>query len=186
MGDVAVGGLMVAGLVLVGFGMLVWSAWRRVRRRNEVSPASPTRPPLRWLGSPERAARLHRRLRDAVIVLRHAVPVRRGRRAKDQSPLDALAAEIERHAVALDCDLRVVPHLRGPARTTEWAKLTGHIEQLERSAHRLAAQARAGSPNALESMDAALRRISDYLDARDEAWADLARIERDAGLSATA
>ena len=35
-------------------------------------------------------------------------------------------------------------------------------------------------------MDAALRRISEYLDVRDEAWADLARIERDAGLGATA
>jgi len=35
-------------------------------------------------------------------------------------------------------------------------------------------------------MDAALRRISDELDARDEAWADLARIERDAGLRAPA
>ena len=80
----------------------------------------------------------------------------------------------------------MVPHLRGPARTAEWATLTGHIEQLERSAHRLATQARAGSPDALESMDAALRRISEYLDARDEAWADLARIERDAGLGATA
>ena len=37
-----------------------------------------------------------------------------------------------------------------------------------------------------ESIDAALRRISEYLDARDAAWDDLSRIERDAGLSATA
>jgi len=185
MGEVAVG-LVVTALVFTGFAMLVWSAWRRVRRRNEVSPASPTRPPLRWLGSPERAARLHRRLRDAVVVLRQSVPVRRGKRGRERSPLDALAAEIERHAVALDCDLRVVPHLRGPARTAEWATLTSHIEELERSAHRLATQARAGSVHAPESMDSALRRISDELDARDEAWADLARIERDAGLRAPA
>ena len=187
MGDVAVGGLMVTGLVLVGFGMLVWSAWRRVRRRNEVSPASPTRPPLRWLGSPERAARLHRRLRDAVIVLRQAGA--RAPRSAGQGPVAA------RRAGGGDRAPRRRPRLRSPggappagtgAAPTEWATLTGHIEQLERSAHRLAAQARAGSPNALESMDAALRRISDYLDARDEAWADLARIERDAGLGATA
>ena len=57
---------------------------------------------------------------------------------------------------------------------------------LAHAAPRPPAQARAGSPNALESMDAALRRISEYLDARDEAWADLARVERDAGLGATA
>jgi hypothetical protein len=186
MGEVAVGGLLLTGVVLMGFTVLVWSGWRRVRRRNEVSPASPTRPPLRWLGSPERAARLHRRLRDAVIVLRQAVPVRRSRRGRDESPVAALAAEIERQAVAIDCDLRVVPHLRGAARSAEWATLVAHVEQLERSAHRLAAQARAGSPHALESIDVALRRISDELDARDQAWADLTRIERDAGLGATA
>jgi hypothetical protein len=79
-----------------------------------------------------------------------------------------------------------VPHLRGAARSAEWATLVAHVEQLERSAHRLAAQARAGSPHALESIDVALRRISDELDARDQAWADLTRIERDAGLGATA
>jgi hypothetical protein len=186
MGEVAVGGLIVTAVVFTSFAMLAWSAWRRVRRRNEVSPASPTRPPLRWLGSPERAARLHRRLRDAVAVLRQAVPARRGRRGRESSPLDALAAEIERHAVALDCDLRLVLHRRGAERASEWATLTSHIEQLERSALRLAAQARAGSVQELESMDAALRRISDELDARDEAWADLARIERDAGLRAPA
>ena len=186
MGEVLVGGLVVTGVLIVGFTVVLWSAWRRLRRHNEVCPASPTRPPLRWLASPERAARLHRRLRDAVVLLRQAVPVRRGRRARDESPLAPLAVELEGHAVALDCELRVVPHLRGSARATEWARVTAHIEQLERSAHRLAAQARAGSPHTLESMDVALRRISDELDARDQAWADLTRIEREAGLGASA
>ena len=90
------------------------------------------------------------------------------------------------HAVALDCDLRVVSRLRGATRTAARAAVVARVEEIERSSHRLAAEARGRVAGSAESTDEALRRISEYLDARDAAWADLSRIERDAGLSATA
>ena len=177
---------IIAGLLIGGMVGMVLAGCRAVRRRNEVCTRHPTRPPLRWLASPERCARLHRRLRDAVVVLRQAVPAKRLRRRGDLTPLAAVANEIEMHAVALDCDLRLASRRRGPAGHAQRESVAARIEEIERSAHRLAAEGRGCDRAGIESTDEALRRISEYLDARDAAWADLARIERDAGLGAHA
>ena len=98
---------IIAGLLIGGTVGMVLAGCRAVRRRNEVCARHPTRPPLRWLASPERCARLHPRLRDAVVVLRQAVPAKPLRRRGDLTPLAAVANEIEMHAVALDFDLRL-------------------------------------------------------------------------------
>ena len=186
MAQVALGAVIVAGLVIVGMVGLAWMGCRRLRRHNEVSARHPTRPPLRWLASPEHCARLHRRLRDAVVVLRLAIPEPRGRRRKDSSPLAAIAAEVEMHAVAIDCDLRVLAARRSATRAAEREAIAARIEEVERSAHRLAADGRGDLCGGVESREEALRRISSYLDAREAAWADLSRIEQDAGLRASA
>ena len=185
MGEV-VAVFVTSGLVVLVFYGMLWGLSRSLRRRNEVSVRHTTRPPLRWLASPEVCGRLHRRLRDALVVLRVAIPEPRGRRRRELSPLAALAAELEMHAVALDCDLRVVARLRGQTRTAERQAVTARIAAVERNAHRLAAEARGRNREGAEATDEALRRISEYLDARDAAWEDLSRIERDAGLRATA
>jgi hypothetical protein len=185
MGEV-VAVFVTIGLAVLGLYGMVWAVSRSLRRRNEVSVRHPTRPPLRWLASPEVCGRLHRRLRDAVVVLRVAIPEPRGRRRRDLSPLAALASELEMHAVALDCDLRVVARLRGQTRSVERQAVVARIDAVERSAHRLAAEGRGRTREGVESTDEALRRISEYLDARDAAWDDLSRIERDVGLGATA
>jgi len=186
MAQVALGAVMVVGLVTAGVVGLVWMGWRRLRSHNEVSARHPTRPPLRWLASPEHCARLHRRLRDAVVVLRLAIPEPRGRRRKDASPLVAIASEVEMHAIAIDCDLRILAARRGATRAAERQAIAARIEEVERSAHRLAADGRGHQWSGLESREEALRRISSYLDAREAAWADLSRIEQDAGLRASA
>ena len=123
---------------------LVDMAPRAAAQRGQ--PGQPDRPPLRWLvrrsgppactaGSATRSSCCARPSPCAAVG--GAGTNRRSTRS---------AAEIERHAVALDCDLRVVAPPAGTGADDQWATLSGHIEQLERSAHRLAAQARAGSP----------------------------------------
>jgi hypothetical protein len=191
MGEVvAVLGLVV-GLVLVGSVALCWLVQRSLRRRNEVSVAHPTRPPLRWLFWPTTCARLHRRLRGSVLLLRTAVPpprVRRLRRGRqnDASMLEALASELEAHAAVLDGELLVLARARGVMAMAGRQQAADRVARLERSALRVAAEARGCGPAGSESVDAALRRISDDLDARDAAWAELSRLERDAGLRTTA
>ena len=191
MGEVVAVLGVFAGFVVVGSVALCWLAWRTLRRRNEVSAAHPTRPPLRWLVWPTSCARLHRRLRASVDVLRTAVPARRARRLRarrrdDASVLETLAAEIEAHAVVLDGELLLVARARGASGTVGRQQAARHVAELERSALRIAAEARGCGPAGSESVDAGLRRISEDLDARDAAWEELSRIERGAGLSATA
>jgi hypothetical protein len=191
MGEVVAVLGILAGFVLVGSVAFCWLVWRTLRRRNEVSTAHPTRPPLRWLVWPTSCARLHRRLRGAVGALRAAVPLRRARRFRltrreDASALDLLASEVESHAVALDGELLVVARARGTSGAIGRQQAARRVAELERSALRIAAEARGCGPAGSESVDDALRRISQDLDARDAAWAELSRLERDAGLRATA
>ena len=108
------------------------------------------------------------------------------RRRDDASVLETLAAEIEAHAVVLDGELLLVARARGASGTVGRQQAARHVAELERSALRIAAEARGCGPAGSESVDAGLRRISEDLDARDAAWEELSRIERGAGLSATA
>jgi hypothetical protein len=190
MGEVVAVLGVLAGLLLVGSVALCWLVWRTLRRRNEVSVTHPTRPPLRWLVWPTACARLHRRLRSSVLVLRAAVPARPPRRFRrrhdDASTLDLLASELEAHAAVVDGELLLVARARGVEGVAGRHQVTCRVVELERSALRIAAEARGCSRAGSESVDAALRRISDDLDARDAAWAELSRLERDAGSNATA
>jgi hypothetical protein len=190
MGEVVAVLGVLAGLVLVCSAALCWLVWRTLRRRNEVSVSHPTRPPLRWLVWPTTCARLHRRLRGSVVLLRAAVPVRRVRRLRrgrdDASVLDVLASELEAHAAALDGELVVVARARGVMGMAGRQQAANRVAELERSALRVAAEARGCGLAGSDSIDAALRRISDDLDARDAAWEELSRLERDAGLRPTA
>jgi hypothetical protein len=190
MGEVVAVLGVLAGLVVVCSAALCWLVWRALRRRNEVSVSHPTRPPLRWLVWPTTCARLHRRLRGSVVLLRAAVPVRRVRRLRrgrdDASVLDVLSSELEAHAAVLDGELVVVARARGVMGTAGRQQAANRVAELERSALRVAAEARGCGLAGSDSIDAALRRISDDLDARDAAWEELSRLERDAGLHPTA
>jgi hypothetical protein len=182
MGNVVVVGVLFFGLLVAATAAVAWAGWRRVRRRNEVSPAHPTRPPLLWLASPAPCARLHRRLRHTVAVLRTAVPAPHGRRRREVTPVQALAAEVEAHAVAIDHELLLAVRARGRDGLMLRTRLADQIAELERSARRLAASSTWGTAGTSEPTDVALRRIADELDAREAAWAEVTRLERDAGL----
>jgi HAMP domain-containing protein len=161
---------------------------RSARRHNLVSRRFPTKAPLRWLASPSSWAALHRRLRDAITVMRAAVPPVKSRRRQselDLSPLNRLADEIEQHAAALDHDLIVAVHYRGPTRSALRRRLTGQVLELERLAHRVAAAATAASPARPGAMPTpeAISRIGGELDALEAARDEIARLEADVGLT---
>jgi hypothetical protein len=182
MGNVLLVTGTVAVLFVVGVITMMWAAWRAVRHRNEVSASHPVRPPLRWMFSPETCGRLHRRLRDAVLVLRRAVPARRVRRRRERTMIEAWAAEVEAHAVLLDLELVRIARLRGPHGSALRTKAAADIAELERTAHRLAATSVRSALHANEPTEVTLRHISEVLDAREAAWNEVQAVERAAGL----
>ncbi len=176
-------------VALIGIAMLVTillclaatgAAWHRIQLRNEVSPQHRIRPPAHWLASPSACGRLHRRLRAAVAALHLVLPVprRRRRRRHEPSALEALAREIEIHAVALDRDLMVVDRLRGPNATAARKSIAEQVNAIEVLAHRVTAAARAAElVPGVEPTPEALQAVSNRLDALDAARAEIARLE---------
>jgi hypothetical protein len=180
MGEVLIVLLLLFGSVGLGVVATAWLAWRWLRRRNEISVDHPTRPPLRWLISPESCARLHRRLAKAVGVVR--LTMRTTRRRRNKGPFASLAADIETQALALDHDLMIAVHLRGQSGMVMRRQVTSGVEMIERIAHRLASVSASSAIADAEPTAEALHRITEYLDTLDAARAEIARIERDAGL----
>jgi hypothetical protein len=170
--------VLVTAMVVVSAS---FAAARSVRRRNEVSRRHRTKAPVHWLAAPTPCAQLHRRLRDAVVVLRSAVPYEKPKRRdpNDLSPFTRLADEIELHAAGLDRDLQLCAHLRGPARSAMRRSLTGQVLELERLALRVSAAATAASPGrpGAEPTPAAIARIGEELDALEAARDEIARLE---------
>jgi hypothetical protein len=147
----------------------------RLGRLNRVSPSHRSPAPLIWLLGASTPARLHRRLRTLVAVARAATLT---------SPaVDKLAAAIEHQAIILDDHLLVTSRLRS-GRNTALRRLRRQVDELEGLAGRLAHAAietkrRPALPGAHPNP---LHEIEEQLDALDEARADLARVERAAGL----
>jgi hypothetical protein len=139
----------VTSLALVaGPALLV----RSVRRRNRVSRQLPTFAPTRWLWSPFRAARLHRRLRHCVATVDEALP--RGRRSRHSWPaLTQAADQLGRHAADVDAHL-VAAHYAGTVHHTAW-----EVDEVERLAARLLTLGRAWGDD-----DFAARRAQDLRD----------------------
>jgi hypothetical protein len=185
MGRVLLVFLVLTALVVVWVNVMAWVGWRWLRRRNEISRSRPTRPPLAWLISPVLCARLHRRLRDAVSVAQAAVPTPRWRRRNQSAPLATLAEQLKAHAVTIDHDLIVASRLRGAPAVGLRQTLAAQTNEVEHLAHRLAVAAARGTPSSVADVQAAqdtLRSMSEQLDALDAAWAEIFRLERDAGL----
>ena len=179
MGEVvALIGIAVLATIMLSLA-LMGATWRRIQRRNEVSPRHRLRPPTNWLASPTACGRLHRRLRSAVAALHLVLPAprRRRRRRHESSALEDLAREIELHAVALDRDLIVVDRLRGPQAAAARKALAEHVGTIEVLTLRVttAAQAAERVPGSTPTPEA-LAAVATRLDLLDEARAELAQI----------
>lgn len=181
------GALAIVMVAAVAVGVAVGSwALHQLRRRNRVSRRYRTRAPLHWLVSPGTCARLHRRLRDAVAVLRTTVPTpsRRRLRPAEPAPLATAADELEAHAAALDGDLLLAARLRGAPGQELRRRLANQVGDVERLSARVAAAATAAAPprSGAQPSPAALAELDEQLDALEAARDELARLEAGVGL----
>jgi hypothetical protein len=152
--------------------LAVWS----IRRANRVVPERRGAAPTGWLWSLREPARLHRRLKRAVRLIRAAVapagpPERMRRPVQPTSALSAVADDLVSRAAAVDDQLvmaaRMRPLLRGLAR---------EVADIEHAAWRLAGTAaawraqlqQAALAQPLPALDAGSR-----LDAFEAAMAEL-------------
>src|SRR4051794_22858381 len=100
-------GVVAAGLIglAVTATTTMFLLWR-LHRRNRLHPCLATPAPLPWLGSPSRAARLHRRLRAAVMASgwegKRRPRRRRATMGVGEERLQELAGELAAEAVTLD------------------------------------------------------------------------------------
>lgn len=158
----------------------------RLQRRNRVSPAVRSPAPLVWLWSPGRPARLHRRLRDSVADI-HLAPSRRSHPLPSVS-VDELRRELEYQAVELDHHVVVASRQRRSQRRPLLESLDVRVQEVEQLSLRLSRLARPdGAPasgwDVVGQPPDALARIAEQLDLLDRAQAELAAIERAAGLT---
>src|SRR4051812_22651217 len=94
-------------------------AVRNLRRANRVSPRMPTTGPVTWLLLPDRPARLHRRLRRAVAMVRAAAQLDAGAgpgRRITPSAVAELGADLEQRACVIDAQLVVAARATGAGR----------------------------------------------------------------------
>jgi hypothetical protein len=168
--------LGVAALVAVELVVL------RMRRANRVSRTHDSGAPLYWLVWPGRPARLHRRLRRAVVLARSGCPPAPSRRFRRNAPElsaeAALAARVEHQAAAVSRELVLSARLRGGARRRIIEPAASDVAQLEHVATRIAALAgirsmATGSPAATDGLQA----LGDDVEARHAAYEEIAAIE---------
>ena len=124
----AVSAFMAIAFVVAVVSLVVW----QLSRLNRVSPDYASPAPLSWLAAPSAPARLHRRLRNTVLVARGAA-------AEYPSATD-LVRQIEAHAIALDRHACVAARLRS-TRSTTLRDLFAQVDQLEALTGRLASVA---------------------------------------------
>ena len=155
----------------VALGLALW----RLGRRNRLHPATPTPAPITWLVSPQRPARLHRRLQAAVVTANHREPARsrrRGRKAPTTS-VDDLVQELVREAAAVDQQLVVAARAPRRVRVRLLGVCDPQVAQIERVAARLAVLASADARPA----GAAIAALEDRLDALEAARQEIADLE---------
>lgn len=169
-------------LLVVVATLLRW----RLQRRNRVSPAVKSPAPITWLWSPTQPARLHRRLQGAVAEI-HLAPSRRSD-FRQPSSADDLRRELEYQAVELDQHLVVAARQARARRRSMIRALqeqVGDVEELSVRLSRLSARPD-GTPasgwDLTREPPDVLSGIAHQLDLLDAAQAELAEIERAAGL----
>ena len=158
----AVSACMAIAFVVAVVSLVVW----QLNRFNRVSPDAPSGAPLSWLAAPSAPARLHRRLRNTVLVARGA--------AAEYPTASDLVRQIEAHAIALDRHAVVAARLRSQ-RSNTLRELFAQVDQLEALTGRLAGVAidAARLPPLPGQSHDPLDQIGERLDALQAARAEL-------------
>lgn len=141
--------LLLILLVIIGGAVaLAVVAMSRQRRQvtlaNQVVPGVPTRAPESWALSHDPEARLHRRLRDAIVAL-HAVT------AYDTAATVTLRANLEQAALAMDEHLIALSGLRPEYRQPRLAKAEEGVAAIEAGVAEYAGAATQPDPAALDA-----------------------------------
>jgi hypothetical protein len=137
-----------------------------------------------WLWSPTQPARMHRRLRGAVVEI-HLSPARRATPAR--CSVDELRRELEYQAVELDHHLVVAARHPRRRRRELLGTLDHHVAEVEALSVRLSRMSRpAGAVTSgwdlATQPPEVLARLGQQLDLLEQASEELAEIERSAGL----
>lgn len=171
-------------LMVVAIGVFWW----QLDRRNRVSVHHPTTAPLTWLGWPTKAARMHRRLRNAVAPIDPPAPKgRRRSRRPPQGSADALRRELVLQAVELDRHVVFASRQPRYLRAQMLHALDAQIREIEQLSLRVGALVRApGAPasgwDLKPTPQQALADIAERVAHLEHAHAELAHIERASGL----
>jgi hypothetical protein len=165
-------GLASLALTSVGLGLALW----RLARRNRLHPSTPTGAPVPWLVSPARPARLHRRLRAAVLTATFRAPGR-GRRKVPTSAVDDLVAELLREAVAVDTQLVVAARAPWRVRARLLDLAEPQVARLEQLAARLAVLTSASARPGGAPAAVAIHALEERLDALEAARQEIADLE---------
>ena len=149
-------------------------AWRRLERRNRVSPSTRSHVPLRWRWSYRYAARMHRHLQRTVAGVRSCLHL------GDDLGLDDLVREIERHACAVDDQLAIAGRMPQPTRRRLLRELRAEVSEIDAMAERVIRLRRAWS-GAVPSARS-LAPVAERIDALEAALRDVARLDGASGL----
>lgn len=133
---------------------------RNRRRRNRVVPEVDTGAPPEWAGAHTPEARLHRRLRDAVVAARAV--------ADPDGALIQARVEVEHSAVAVDRHLVALAALTERERAGRMPQVEAAVASVEEAAAKLADAANLGRGGALPAVEDALERARLVAEARDE------------------
>jgi hypothetical protein len=144
--------VVLLACVAAGAGVLVMT--RRIResaqRSNEIIPGRPTNAPAAWAGSHDPEARLHRRIRDALALLRDDPGL-----SHDGERIDAT---VRLELAATDLDNWLVSVSKTPPRLRETA--LAHADTAVTELENVAAGLSAGGALPADRVDALISRIS--------------------------
>ena len=163
--------LTLCAILCVGAAVLTY---RRLERRNRVSPSVHSNVPLRWRSSYRAAPRMHRHLQRTVAGVRSCL------HGDDDLGVADLVAGIERHACAVDDQLAIAGRMPGPSRRRLLRELRAEVNELDRMAERVVRLGRAWS-GALPSARS-LAPVAERMDALESALRDVARLDRVSGV----
>jgi hypothetical protein len=160
---------------VIGSSVGLLALWR-LRRHNRIHPKWPTMAPLQWLVHPGLPARLHRRLRAAVLTAHYRSPGR-GRHKVPHSSVDDMVVELLHEAAAVDEQLVLAGRAPRAVRRQILSVTMPQVVKLEAIAGRLAvlvsASARPGGAPAANAILA----LEDRLDAIEVSRQEIADLE---------
>lgn len=144
--------LALVAALAAGAGVFVMT--RRIRdgahRANEIIPGQPTDAPASWSGSHDPEARLHRRIRDALSLLRSDPKAN-----YDGARIDA---RVRLEIAATDLDNQLITAAKSPQRLRE--PLVARADTAVTELENIAAEISGGADVRLDRVDAVIGRMT--------------------------